>query len=151
MMSLEWVLLGFRILAAIILYVFLGLAFYIIWRDLTHTATRTHTQLYPTYHLRVLEPDGDNTLVTDQALYLQPVTLLGRDPENVIVLKHASVSDRHACLRWDNGQWWLEDLSSQTGTTLNEATLSQPVPLTEGDVVGIGRLRFKFEASLTGP
>ena len=33
-MSLEWILLGLRLVATVILYTFLGLAFYLIWREL---------------------------------------------------------------------------------------------------------------------
>jgi len=33
-MNFDWILLGLRILATIILYAFLGVAFYIIWQDL---------------------------------------------------------------------------------------------------------------------
>ena len=53
-MSLEWILLGFRILAAVILYTFLGLAFYIIWRDLKGAAAKQNDQSAPTHLLRVV-------------------------------------------------------------------------------------------------
>jgi hypothetical protein len=34
--SLEWILLGLRVVAAVILYSFLGIAFYLIWRELKY-------------------------------------------------------------------------------------------------------------------
>ncbi len=140
-------LLGFRILAAVILYTFLGVAFYIIWRDLKTTAIQAQHQAGPNHRLRVIDPNGDSSLVANQTLCLQPITWLGRDPENVIVLEHTSVSDRHACLHWENGVWWIEDLNSLNGTTLNESSLAQAMPLSHGDIIGIGDLRFRFETT----
>jgi len=147
MMSLDWVLLGFRILTTIILYTFLGLAFYIIWRDLQQTASKT-VKDGQNHLLRVIEAADNGTLMAGQAFVLQPVTFLGRDPENTIFLADASASARHARLSRDNGVWWLEDLGSRYGTMLNDLPIAKPTSLTNGDVIGIGNLRFRLE---TGP
>ncbi len=144
-MSLEWTLLGLRILAAVILYTFLGLAFYLMWRDLQSAAGEPEEQPQVNLQLRVVNSAGTGPLREGQALPLQPVTLLGRDPENTIVLDDGTVSARHARLCEQNGVWWLEDLGSQSGTTLNEMPLQKPTPLTNGDVIGIGQLRFRLE------
>ena len=145
-MSLEWILLGLRLLATVILYTFLGLAFYIIWRDLKQAKPQTAPdgQLYC---LRVIVPAGDNGLAAGQALPLQPVTLLGRDPENTIVINDASISGRHARLNRENGVWWLEDLGSKNGTLLNDLQLSKPASVTNGDTITIGDIRFQLEFS----
>lgn len=144
-MSLEWTLLGLRILAAVILYTFLGLAFYLIWRDLRHAAGEPASQSQPMLQLRVVNAVGQGALQSGQALPLQAVTLVGRDPENTIVLEDGTVSARHARLRNQDGVWWLEDLGSQRGTTLNDLPLQKPTPLSNGDVIGIGSLRFRLE------
>jgi pSer/pThr/pTyr-binding forkhead associated (FHA) protein len=49
-------------------------------------------------------------------------------------------------LHRENGVWWLEDLGSRGGTILNDSPLSKPTPLAEGDIIGIGSLRFKLES-----
>lgn len=144
-MSLEWTLLGFRILAAVILYTFLGLAFYLIWRDLQSAAGELEEQPQVNLQLRVINSVGNGSPKEGEALPLQSVTLLGRDPENTIVLDDDTVSARHARLCQQDGVWWLEDLGSQSGTTLNEMPLQKSTPLTNGDVVGIGQLRFRLE------
>jgi hypothetical protein len=146
-MSLDWILLGFRILAAIILYTFLGLAFYIIWRDLRQAAIKRGGQAQVGHRLRVIEAVDNGLVEVGQAFSLQPLTFLGRDPENTIIVRHASVSARHARLSRENGVWWLEDLGSRNGTTLNDLPLSKPTPLTNGDIIGIGSLRFKLETA----
>ncbi len=142
-MSLEWIILGLRVLATVILYSFLGLAFYLIWRDLK----RAEIQPQVNYQLRVVAANGNEIWAVDEILPLQPVTILGRDAKNTIVLHDTAASARHARLSRTNGTWWLEDLGSRSGTTLNELPLSKPAPLTEGDVIGIGSLRFRLEAA----
>jgi hypothetical protein len=142
LVSLEWILLGLRLVAAVILYSFLGIAFYLIWRELKQAAAPPQLK----YQLRVLAANGNEAWGVGEALPLQPVTLLGRDAKNTIVLHDASASARHACLSQTGGGWWLENLDSNNGTTLNELPLSKPTPLTEGDIIGIGSLRFKLEA-----
>jgi pSer/pThr/pTyr-binding forkhead associated (FHA) protein len=146
-MSLEWILLGFRILAAVILYTFLGLAFYIIWRDLKSAAARNSAQsaATPTHLLRVVGNAGNGTLGRKGVFLLQPITLLGRDPDNTIVLTDSAAAARHARLCRQRGVWWLEDLGSGGGTMLNEAPLSEPTPMAPGDIIGIGELRLRLE------
>jgi pSer/pThr/pTyr-binding forkhead associated (FHA) protein len=145
--SLEWILLGLRILATVILYTFLGVAFYIIWRELKQLESQAMSQSRASYQLRVIAAAEDQPLAVGETLPLQPITILGRAAENTIVVKDDSVSAAHARLHRENGVWWLEDLDSHTGTTLNDSLLSKPTPLAEGDIIGIGDLRFKLESS----
>ena len=73
------------------------------------------------------------------------LTFLGRAPDNTIVLNDSAVSNRHACIRQDNGTWLLEDLGSQEGTLLNELLLSTTTSLADGDIIGIGEMRLRVE------
>lgn len=145
-MSLEWVLFGLRILATVILYTFLGVAFYIIWRELKQLERQAAPPATASYQLRVMAAT-DSSLPVGEALPLQPVTLLGRAAENTIVVEDDSAAATHARLRRENGVWWLEDLGSRSGTMLNDSPLSKPTILSEGDIIGIGSLRFKLESS----
>lgn len=143
-MSLEWVLLGLRIAATVILYTFLGIAFYIIWRELKQLERQAAPPAQSDYQLRVVAA-ADPSLPVGETLPLQPITVLGRAAENTIVVEDDSAAAAHARLRRENGVWWLEDLGSRTGTLLNDSPLSKPTILTEGDIIGIGSLRFKLE------
>jgi pSer/pThr/pTyr-binding forkhead associated (FHA) protein len=145
MASLDWILLGLRILATVILYSFLGLAFYIIWRDLKSTEAQMSRQPELSHQLRVLAPTEDQSLLAGELLPLQPVTLVGRDPDSTIVLNDTSASVRHARISREGGIWWLEDLGSRNGTLLNDLPLSKPTHLTDGDIIGIGNVRFRLE------
>ena len=140
-MSLAWFLLGLRFLATFILYTFLGLAFYIIWRDLQLAA---QPPVERPARLRVIAADGA-ALAVDQIVPLQPVTLLGCDPANTIVLDVQAASAHHARLERTADGWWLEDLGSEHGTCLNNVSIAQPTLVADGDVIGIGLIRFRLE------
>jgi pSer/pThr/pTyr-binding forkhead associated (FHA) protein len=146
MVNLDWILLGFRILTTAILYTFLGLAFYIIWRDLKQAEGQSASQPLTSHQLRVVASANDQGLVVGEALPLYPVTFLGRDPDNTIVLNDPSASGRHACISRENGVWWLEDLGSRNGTKLNELLLSKPTPLANYDLISIGNTQFRLES-----
>jgi ABC-type multidrug transport system ATPase subunit/pSer/pThr/pTyr-binding forkhead associated (FHA) protein/ABC-type multidrug transport system permease subunit len=74
-------------------------------------------------------------------------TLIGRDPDCHIRLLDATISRRHAAIERENGLLRLTDLGSANGTTLNGLTVvpRSPVPLREGDEIGIGSFRLKLE------
>lgn len=144
-MSLEWILLGLRILATVILYTFLGVAFYIVWRSLKQAEQESLAARQPACQLRVVTANGTKVFQMGETVPLQPVTLVGSDTQNTIVLPEAAVSARHARLSETRGVWWLEDLGSHSGTLLNDLPLSKPTPLADGDVIGIGTVRFKLE------
>ncbi|MFN8453732.1 MAG: FHA domain-containing protein [Anaerolineae bacterium] len=144
-MSLEWILLGLRIVATVILYTFLGVAFYIVWRSLKQAEQESLAERAPASHLRVMAVNGTRAFNVGEILPLQPVTWVGSDAQNTIVLPEATVSARHARLREARGVWWLEDLGSRSGTLLNDLPLAKPTPLADGDIIGIGAARFKLE------
>ena len=144
-MSLDWVLLGLRILTTLILYAFLGIAFYIIWKDLKQAWTQQSVRPRFSHRLRVVASTQNGSWSVGESLPLRSETFLGRDPDNTIILNDASASHHHARIRRDNGTWWLEDLGSTGGTLLNELPVSRPTSLADGDVIGIGNFRFKFE------
>ena len=141
-MNLDWILLGLRLFTTAVLYTFLGLALYIIWRDLKQTGRSAVA-----HHLRVLSIPQDSPLAEGDELPLQPVTYLGRDPACTIVIQDDAASGRHARLHQENGIWWLEDLGSRNGTMLNDLPLVRQISLTEGDVIGIGTIQFRFETT----
>ena len=64
---------------------------------------------------------------------------LGRDPACDVVVDHPSVSWRHLALVPDHsGRWTVTDLGSTNGTTVDDARVTAPTPLTPGAVIGLG-------------
>jgi diguanylate cyclase (GGDEF)-like protein len=70
--------------------------------------------------------------------------VIGRVPENDIVVDAESVSRRHArVFRSTNEGWCLEDLASTNGSFVNDIRVTRK-PLADGDQVRIGEAIYKF-------
>jgi len=137
-MSLEWILLGLRLLAVIILYTFLGVALTLIWHDLKQAAHQSVKQ----YRLRVTQTN-EPTFMVGEILPLEMVTVLGSQADNEIILPQAA--PRQVRLIQEHQTWWVENLAESVVTWLNGQPLQQPTPLSPGDMIAVGENHFKFE------
>jgi DNA-binding winged helix-turn-helix (wHTH) protein len=70
--------------------------------------------------------------------------VIGRDPRALISLASRDVSRRHARIVVADGHVVLEDLGSRNGTCLGEARITGPVPLQNGDRIGVGPVLLIF-------
>ncbi len=83
----------------------------------------------------------------------QPELLIGRDEGCDLVISDRLVSRRHARIRLDGGQYFLEDLNSKNGTFVNGREISEPRLLEDGDEIQIAlccKLAF-VDAESTAP
>lgn len=89
-------------------------------------------------------PDG-------QSFDLRGTCTLGRASENALPLADDQVSRRHAIIQpQGESEFWLVDLGSSNGTSLNGRRVAQPVALRKGDVIELGSTRLEFQtAALT--
>ena len=71
-----------------------------------------------------------------------PVTV-GRDASNRVSVDLAVVSKEHAIVRYETGNYVVEDLKSSNGTHLNGAPIAMSV-LSPGDRIEIGNEQFVF-------
>ena len=145
---MDWVLLGLRVVTIVILYTFLGIAFYIIWRSLKQAGVEA-IEPKRRQRLRVISAGDEPVLSEGAAIPLQQVTLLGQTTDNVFVVNDASVANGHARIYQTDGSWWLEDLGHHNSTLLNELPVVEPALLVDGDVIGIGPVRLKLELDET--
>ena len=134
-----------RLLFSALLYVFLGIVFFLLWRDVKQA---TRHPLTPAVRerpgqLRVLR--GNNGFSAGLLLTLTPFTTIGRSDNNSIVISDPYASGEHALVTWRNGQWWLEDRDSRNGTLLNDLPVDTPLIIGHGDVIGIGQMQLRFE------
>ncbi len=75
---------------------------------------------------------------------LEQHTVIGRTPGLQLTLDHDTVSRKHAELFCDPfGRWWIRDLGSTNGTSVNEETIRERV-LRPGDRIGVGDFRLRF-------
>jgi hypothetical protein len=142
---MEVVLFIVRIVLTGLLYAFLAALFVLLWRDLqaARQSASTAMRRERPAQLRVMRAGEGFTL--GQVLPLAAFTTIGRAESNAIIVADPYASAEHALVAWRSGQWWLEDRGSRNGTLLNAIAVDEPLVLGQGDVIGVGRLQFKFE------
>ncbi len=140
---MDLALLALRILVAALLYAFLAAVAVLLWRDLRRAA-KAEVGPRPVARLVVVEA-GEGGPEPGTVFPLQEVASLGRRPSNHVVLPDPFVSAHHALLAWREGRWWLEDLGSRNGTTLNGDPVTQPTVVGAGDLIGVGRVVLRME------
>ena len=130
-MSPEGILLILRVLAALVLYTFFGLAIVSVWRSVLG-GNRTELVIPETY---AIEYRAERLIHGHR---LNTVNMIGRAADNTIVLSDERVSAHHARITFTGGQWVLEDLGSRNGTFVNELPLEGPLVVTLEDRIQIG-------------
>jgi hypothetical protein len=169
-LSVDVLLLILRVIAGLLLLAIMGAVFWVVWRDYRAAAHVVDQSSRQRGRLVVIEMGasgatsdaGEDQATTEltgspEALEaahlvgasfpLLPLTTLGRAPTNTIVLNDTFCSQDHARLTWRGGQWWLEDRDSSNGTRLNGEPVREPVVVSSGDVIGVGRIALKVELS----
>lgn len=138
-----------RILLAIALYLFLCLILWMIWQDLKRAGFQAARPKVPALRLEI-QARGATPLFRTYSL---PEVVLGRDPVCDLRLEDEAISARHAKFSFHHGQWWIEDLHSHNGTTLNQIRLTTATVLTNGDEVqcGMATLRVNLNVDTTIP
>ena len=134
-MTPELVVFLLRLFIGLALYVFLGSLLLMFWRDLRQA--RKGSEAMPQAVLAFDLPAGQEPLIVP----LLETNLVGRAPDNSVILRDETVSARHARINYTSGQWILEDLGSKNGTFVNEMALEGPLVVTYGDRLGFGSLQ----------
>lgn len=133
------ILLVLRILLAALLYGFLGLGLYILWRDLKRQAELAAARQVPPLSLSVAGEEGET-----RRTFSQNEVIVGRGMACDLSLEDKTISTRHARFSYHHGQWWLEDLGSTNGTLLNHQPVETAVVITSGDEVLVGQVEIKI-------
>ncbi len=90
-----------------------------------------------TRELSIHMPDGETRVIP---LTGRRITL-GRTSDNDLAFPdEAILSRRHIAIDSDGSQWWVEDLGSKNGTSVNGEPLAGRRLLGLGDRIGVGRL-----------
>jgi len=86
---------------------------------------------------------GLNGAYRGQQFRLADHAVIGRDAPGDVILKDHSVSRRHAQIRWQNGRFYLDDLSSTNGTYANGVAVNHH-ELRDRDEIRIGNFILIF-------
>lgn len=137
------IILGLRLVLAVALFGFLGWALFILWKEIHRQGLTLANRRIPNINLYIRH--GQSAPITKN--FTQPIIIIGRDPGCDIPLIDDAVSTRHAQLIHHHNQWWLEDLASTNGTTLNQMAVTMPTVLTAGDEIQCGSTRLVVNLS----
>jgi pSer/pThr/pTyr-binding forkhead associated (FHA) protein len=142
-LALEYTIALLRLSVVAGLYLFLLLVVAVIARDLRRAAPTSSAQVSTLGRLIVVASEAEAVLV-GRAFDLSPVTTIGRDSTNVVVLPDSFLSGEHAMLSWREKRWWLDDLGSTNGTWLNGQPVRSPSPFAFGGTLQVGRVTLKL-------
>jgi len=100
----------------------------------------------PPVRARLILPDNREISMAVRARWI------GRDDLNGVVSEHSVIyiSRRHFIIRFENGQYYIEDLDSTNGTRLNGAEIKGKgkFALANGDLIEVAEVvAFSFETS----
>ena len=70
--------------------------------------------------------------------------VIGRSSNYQIVIRSHQASRQHAEIRWDDGRWWVRDLSSRNGTVVAGQRIETACPLAEGSRIEVAGCAMTF-------
>ena len=71
--------------------------------------------------------------------------VIGRESDCHLAIPNQAVSNRHAQLRLQDGQWSIEDLRSRNGTWVNGQRIHGRAPLSHNDEIRVPGFKAVFE------
>jgi pSer/pThr/pTyr-binding forkhead associated (FHA) protein len=91
------------------------------------------------------EPGGPRVALPQRG---EPAITIGRDSSCAaqVPFDDTHVSRRHAQLSWSSPGWWsVTDLCSSNGTVVGGDRVQDPVPITAGQFIQVGRTVYRVE------
>lgn len=146
-MTLDVFLLILRLLAIVLLYLFLMQVIISITRDLRKSAlvnADALSELPPVVGRLVVVDSGPSKIAPGTSFNLNPQTTIGRGPTNTIQISESFVSAEHTRLWFRNGTWYVQDAGSTNGTFLNSQPARDALQARVGDIIQVGFIRFKL-------
>lgn len=123
-----------RLIFILLSYLFIGWMVYSIYMDLRQKGLGKQAKAIPYITLQ--------TTIDQESVYKRfniPEIAIGRDPACDFPIQDDTISLRHSKLAFHHQQWWIQDLDSTNGTFVNETEVEEPVVLTNGDQLKLGR------------
>jgi len=93
----------------------------------------------PAHQYSVLMADGSRHILEGD------LVTVGRQASCTIVIADSNISRVHARFRAGDNGWTIEDLSSTNGTKVNGVLITEPTPLSHGQLIALGTLQLQFE------
>jgi hypothetical protein len=147
--TFDWFILLLRIAFIALVYYFLYQVGRVCVRELVVIGRASSTPAVaqpslpdPASSLELVDP-AESSYYEGTSFPLDHYTTVGRHEDNTISIDDGFVSGSHAELIFDQGSWWVQDLDSTNGTFVNNQPVRSRAPLSDGDIVQFGRVRFR--------
>ncbi len=124
-----------RLFFIVLSYLFIGWIVYSIYLDLRGSRMGQRGMRIPAITLKT---EIDQEELSKRFTRLE--ITLGRDPACEFPIADETISLRHGKLAYHHKQWWFEDLDSTNGSFVNETMVEEPVVVTGGDQLRLGRI-----------
>ncbi len=146
--SADWIYLALRLLFTGALFWFIALVVRASLRELRLLAVADRpagpvAAPAPVNDMLLLLDGGESGIPAGATWELFSGMTIGRRPGNGIEMDDPFLSGTHAEIVREAAEWWLHDLGSTNGTSLNGAPVSALTALREGDIVQFGNVRLQ--------
>jgi pSer/pThr/pTyr-binding forkhead associated (FHA) protein len=136
----KWAVIG-------LVYFILIIVLISVRREMAYRTSRPERQVaVAAGNLKVINAGSDRRILPGKILPLKIETRLGAETDNDLILGDQYISRHHACLRWDGAVWWIEDLGSSNGTTVDGHVCPprNPQPVKGGASLQLGDMVFEL-------
>lgn len=134
------ILLILRIAMIVALYALLGWILLLMWRTLRQETLFLSARKIAPLSLVLETPEAGKQIF----YFTQGDVVIGRDPDCECVLPDTTISAHHVRFAYHHNQWWVEDLGSRNGTSLNGTALTVPTIVVDSDMIKCGQTTLKI-------
>lgn len=131
----------FKYVFIIIIYLFIFSIIRLIYLDIKSIKEVSHDG---NAYLKLINRIDSLPYKMKEHYLIQDELTIGRSSDNNVFIKDPFVSKKHLKIVQDEGDYYLEDLSSANGTYLNEDRVEDVVKLESGDILKVGNIEFLF-------
>ena len=135
----------------LLLYLFVARAVRWVWRDINTSSPRTDAGPAPRRKSKAAPAKRKPQAIPRELVIHTPQTkprvvrldahdvTFGRAETSTVALDDPYISDHHARVFLQDGEWRVADLGSTNGTFVNQVKVTSPTPIAPGDQLGIGK------------
>ena len=124
-----------------IVYIIIFFALRIMYKDIKNGG-KNKVKKNP-FGLEIIQPGNNPNLKRGGVIPIQGGVTLGRKEDNMVLLSDEYVSNHHARIYVKNTEYYLEDMKSTNGTTINSNKVLGKVLIKKGDSIKVGTAEFK--------
>ena len=128
-----------RVTFLVLLYVFLAVAIWMLWRSVVSKQVHQGNIAIPSL---ILSTAIGQEIIAQS--FAGTEVLIGRSSDCDFILEDSTASSRHARLFYNLNQWWFEDLKSTNGSYLDGIRVEEPIVVKDNDEILCGDAIFKI-------